>query len=243
MHLVVRTDSGITSIDQLAGKKVNFSDIGSGSQLSSRDIFERLGIKVEEVNMGQADAVEALKSGQIAATILIAGKPAASMARIQASDGFRVLPVPYRKQLQGDYLPTTLSADDYPKLIDRNQPVETIAVGAVLIAYNWSEGSDRYRRIQAFVDNFFPKLAEFQKAPRHPKWKETNLAATLPGWTRFKGADEWLKRQQQAPQAQREQFERFVAAKRPDASPQDREQLFQDFVRWRNAQGSGQGSN
>jgi TRAP transporter TAXI family solute receptor len=238
MHLVVRTDSGITSIDQLAGKKVNFSDIGSGSQLSSRDIFERLGIKVQEVNMGQADALEALKSGQIAATILIAGKPAASMAKIQASEGFRILPVPFRKQLQGDYLPTTLSADDYPKLVDRNQPVETIAVGAVLIAYNWPEGSDRYRRIQAFVDNFFPKLAEFQKAPRHPKWKETNLSATLPGWTRFKGADEWLKRQQQTPQAQRDQFEHFVAARRPDASPQDREQLFKDFVQWRNAQGS-----
>src|SRR5205814_6284291 len=30
MHLVVRADSDISSIDQLAGKKVNFSDIGSG---------------------------------------------------------------------------------------------------------------------------------------------------------------------------------------------------------------------
>ena len=32
-------------------------------------------------------------------------------------------------------------------------------LGAVLIAYNWPKGSDRYRRIQTFVDNFFPKLA------------------------------------------------------------------------------------
>jgi TRAP transporter TAXI family solute receptor len=235
MHLVVRAESGIASIDQLAGKKVNFSDIGSGSQLSSRDIFDKLGIKVQEVNMGQADAMEALKKGEIAATILIAGKPAASMAKIQASEGFRVLPVPYRKPLQADYLPATLSPEDYPKLVERGQPVETIAVGAVLIAYNWPEGSDRYRRTQLFVDNFFPKLAEFQKAPRHPKWKETNLSATLPGWTRFKGADEWLKRQ---PQAQREDFDRFVAAKRPDASPEVREQLFRDFMQWRNAQGS-----
>jgi uncharacterized protein len=235
MHLVVRADSGITSIDQLAGKKVNFSDIGSGSQLSSRDIFDKLGIKVEEVNMGQADAIEKLKSGEIAATILIAGKPAAAMAKLQASEGFRALPVPYRKPLQADYLPATLSADDYPKLVDRAQPVETIAVGAVLIAYNWPEGSDRYRRTQLFVDNFFPKLAEFQKAPRHPKWKETNLSATLPGWNRFKGADDWLKRQ---PQAQRDQFDRFVASKRPDASSADREQLFKDFMQWRNAQGS-----
>ena len=58
---MVRTDSGITSIEQLAGKKVNFSDVGSGTQLSSRDIFSRLGIKVTEENMGQKDAFEALK--------------------------------------------------------------------------------------------------------------------------------------------------------------------------------------
>ena len=44
MHVVVRADSGITSIEQLAGKKVNFSDVGSGSQMSTRDIFSRLGI-------------------------------------------------------------------------------------------------------------------------------------------------------------------------------------------------------
>lgn len=235
MHLVVRAESGITSIDQLAGKKVNFSDIGSGTQLSSRDIFEKLGIQVQEVNMGQADAMEALKKGEIAATILIAGKPAASMAKISTSEGFRILPVPFRKALQADYLPATLSADDYPKMVDRAQPVDTIACGAVLIAYNWPEGSDRYRRIQAFVDNFFPKLAEFQKPPRHPKWKETNLSATLPGWTRFKGAEDWLKQQ---PVAQRDQFDRFISEKRPDASPEDREKLFKDFVQWRNAQGS-----
>jgi TRAP-type uncharacterized transport system substrate-binding protein len=31
MHLVVRAESGITAIEQLAGKTVNFSDIGSGT--------------------------------------------------------------------------------------------------------------------------------------------------------------------------------------------------------------------
>jgi TRAP-type uncharacterized transport system substrate-binding protein len=42
MHLVVRADSGISMIDQLAGRKVNFSDVGSGTQLSSRDFFSTL---------------------------------------------------------------------------------------------------------------------------------------------------------------------------------------------------------
>ena len=32
MHVVVRAESGITSVGQLAGKKVNFSDVGSGTR-------------------------------------------------------------------------------------------------------------------------------------------------------------------------------------------------------------------
>jgi uncharacterized protein len=238
MHLIVREGGGITSIDQLAGKKVNFSDIGSGTQLSSRDIFEKLGIKAQEVNMGQADAFEKLKTGEIAATILIAGKPAASMARLAAADGFRILPVPYRKALQADYLPATLASADYPRLIEKDQAVESVAVSAVLIAYNWPKGTERYRRIQKFVENFFPRLAEFQKAPRHPKWKEANLAATLPGWTRFEGAEEWLKKQaaQQPAVAEREQFDRFLQARSqasPSAiAPKEREELFKEFMQW-----------
>ncbi|HEY4723834.1 MAG TPA: TAXI family TRAP transporter solute-binding subunit, partial [Anaerolineae bacterium] len=168
MHLIVRAESGITSIDQLAGKKVNFSDIGSGSQLSTRNIFERLGINAVEVNMGQNDAFEALTKGEIAASVLIAGKPTGSTTKLRASDGFRILPVPFSRPLQADYLPATLTNKDYPNLIEPGRDVDTVAVGAVLIAYNWAPETERYRRVAKFVDAFFPRLAEFQKAPRHP---------------------------------------------------------------------------
>jgi TRAP transporter TAXI family solute receptor len=235
MHLIVRADSGITSVEQLAGKTVNFSDAGSGTQLSTREIFGLLGIAADEVNMGQADAIEKLKSGEIAATVLIAGKPAASMAKLRAQEGFRILPVSYAKPLQAEYLPATLTAEDYPGLIVPGERIETVAVGAVLIAFNWPKGSDRYRRIQKFVDNFFPKLAEFQKAPRHPKWKEANLAAVLPGWKRFEGADAWLRTHAQ-PQAEREQFDKFLAQRTSKAvslPAEERDRLFQEFMQWR----------
>ena len=87
MHLIVRAESGITSIEQLADKKVNFSDVGSGTQLSTRDIFERLGVRAIEINMGQNDAFEALNKGEIAASVLIAGKPTGSTTKLKASDG------------------------------------------------------------------------------------------------------------------------------------------------------------
>ena len=236
LHFIVRDGAGINSLADLAGKKVNFSDVGSGTQLSTRDIFERLGIKPVEVNMGQADAFEALKRGEIAATILIAGKPAGSMAKLKAQDGFRILPVAYDKPLQGEYLPATLSNEDYPGLIGPGQKVETIAVSAVLIAFNWPKATDRYRRIQKFVDIFFPRLAEFQKAPRHPKWKEANLAAVMPGWKRFEGADEWLRKRDTMAQGEREQFNQFLAGRREKAASlpsEERDRLFQEFLAWK----------
>jgi uncharacterized protein len=239
MHIVVHANSGITSIEQLNGRKVNFSEIGSGTQLTARDVFNRLEIGAQEVNIGQADAIEQLKSGEIAATVLIAGKPAPAMRRLRADDGLRFLPVPFARQLQADYLPAVLSDADYPALVGAGE-IETVAVGAVLIAYNWPKGSDRYRRIEKFVEHFFPKLAELQKPQRHPKWRETNLAAVLPGWTRFEGAENWLAKnrpsQPQAPStAVREQFNVFLANRNGAAAastPAERERLFQDFLKW-----------
>ena len=40
------------------------------------------------------------------------------------------------------------------------------------------------------VDAFFPRIADFQKPPRHPKWKEANLTAVVPGWKRHDAAEE-----------------------------------------------------
>ncbi len=240
MHVVVRADSGLSSIAQLDGKKVNFSDVGSGTQLSTREVFGRLGVKPVEVNMGQADAFERMKTGELAATVLIAGKPTGAMAMLKSVEGFRLLPVPFAKPLQADYLPATLTSQDYPDLVEPGAAVETIAVSTVLVAYNWPRDSDRYHRIEKFVEQFFPRLAEFQKPPRHPKWVEANLAAMLPGWKRFPAAEEWLQRNsamaQPGNRQQREQFERFLET-RPQASstqltPNDRERLFQEFLKW-----------
>jgi uncharacterized protein len=236
MHVVVRAESGINSLEQLDGKKVNFSDVGSGSQLSSRDVFARLGVHPIEVNMGQGDAVQALKTGELAASILIAGKPAGLMGKLRAAQGLRFLPVTFAKPLQSDYLPAVLTHADYPGMVDEGHDINTIAVSAVLICFNWPQDSDRYRRIADFVDRFFPKLGELQKPPHHPKWTETNLAAVLPGWNRFPAATEWLKQHEQAPPVAagtRQRFDQIVAKRGGDGtSDADRDRLFKQFLDW-----------
>jgi uncharacterized protein len=237
MHIVVRSD--ITAIEQLRGKRVNLSDFGSGTYFSGRDVLERLGLQVEVVSMGQADAFEAMRRGDLAASVLVAGRPAGAIATLKSADGFRILPVPYDKSLHADYLPSTLTSADYPRLIQPDERVDTIAVSTVLVAYNWPKGTDRYRRIEKFVDAFFSKIDGFRKAPRHPKWQEVNLAAVLPGWQRFPAAQEWLQRNAAGPSVQGGGDQAVVTRPAAGGAPlarDDQQRLFEDFLKWQRGQ-------
>jgi TRAP-type uncharacterized transport system substrate-binding protein len=237
MHVLVRADSGITSLEGLRGKVVNFSDAGSATEQSATEVFKRLNIDVKKVNTGQADAYEAMKRNEMAATVLSNAMPAPAIGRLRPADGFRLIPVTYTKQFHEDYYPASIAHEDYPNLIPKGQSIDTIAYGSMIIAYNWPKGSDRYRRVAQFVDHFFSNFQHFQKPPRHPKWREVNLAAQVPGWRRFDAAEEWLAKnraQQQAAVGSQQDFDRFLAG-RPmpsQMSAADRERLFQDFVKW-----------
>jgi TRAP-type uncharacterized transport system substrate-binding protein len=235
MHVVA--GAGIERLDDLNGKKVNFSDIGSSTQITARDVFGLLSIQVEEVNMNQADALAKIKSGEIAATVLFSGKPVSLFAHIPDGDTLHLVSVPFTPTLENTYSPGSLEPETYPNLIAQGHAVQTIAVDAVLITNNWPRNSERYRRIATFVDAFFPRLPDFRNAPRHPKWLEVNLSADLPGWDRFPAAQEWLERSKEAGSAPLQaQFEQFLAKmQRPDApalSEVEKQRLFREFLGW-----------
>jgi TRAP-type uncharacterized transport system substrate-binding protein len=245
VHLVAR--SNITSIEQLRGRKVNLDAKGSGTSYSMRDIFKALDIDIEEVSLSQTEAIEKVRSGDIAATALIAGKPVRSMSRLDAGDGLHFVSIPFAKPLIADYLPTALTHDDYPGLVPAGQSVETVAVGAALITYNWPKtAGERYQRIQKFVEAFFPKIDEFRKAPRHPKWQEVNLAATLPGWERFEGAQNWLDSRRVAEGQPRPTLANGGGPARtnvPANAGQAQPELYQEFLRWRQERQSHAGGS
>jgi TRAP transporter TAXI family solute receptor len=239
MHVLA--GPGIDKIQDLSGKKVNFSDVGSGTQFSTRLIFELLGIKAVELNMGQADGYQKVKAGEIAATVLIAGKPTGSFAKFKLEPGMTLLPVPYTEALEQDYLPAKLTHEDYPGLIAKGSSVDTVAIPSVLAVYNWPRESDRYRRVAKLVDAFFSKFAQFQQPARHVKWKEANITATLRGWRRFPAAEEWLaknadKQTAAAPAAIDPAVVRAQAAKAAPNDPAEQERLYQQFMDWAKTQ-------
>ncbi|MHA1525007.1 MAG: TAXI family TRAP transporter solute-binding subunit [Alphaproteobacteria bacterium] len=235
-HLIA--DANIGSVADLAGRKVNFGVEGSGTFMTASTIFAALNIAVEPVAYDQALALEKIKSGEIAASVYVAGKPIKAFSEIQPGL-FKLLPIEYSGAVRKSYLPSVFTAQDYPGLIPAGATVNTVAVGAVMAVFNWAPNTWRYAKVARFVDTFFSKFDEFQKAPRHKKWGEVNLAASLPGWKRFRAADEWLAKNKTAPLlTARKKFDLFLSSgNQGPISKDQKNELFKQFLRWAQTQG------
>jgi TRAP transporter TAXI family solute receptor len=232
LHILARPE--IRTLADLAGRRVNLGEEDSGTAILARDILSRLDLKAREINVDQNAAAQGMRNGDIAATMFITGKPARWLERYAREDGFHLVPVPYTSFVEEHYLPATFTHQDYPNLIATDESIGTVAVGSVLIAYNSPRTSERYQRLEAFVNAFFSRISEFDSPARHPKWKEINVAAVWPGWSRFAPAERWLK--QRADAADRGEFERYLGQSGNALSATERERLFQefqDFLRWR----------
>lgn len=186
VHILAR--EGIATLADLAGQSVNVDIAGSGTAMTASLLFERLGIAIQPRQETQDQALARLRAGEIAAMVFIAGKPARLFGSVPPGSGLHFLPVPATDALLETYLPSALTAEDYPTLVPAGPPVETLAVGAVMAVYAWQPGSERHRKVSRFLETFQARFPNFLRPPRHPKWQEVNLAARLPGWTRFGGA-------------------------------------------------------
>ena len=244
VHLLARTD--IKTIEDLRGKKVSFGPAGSASSLTGTLIFQRLGVQVEQALVDNATALQKLKSGEIDALVRVIGKPIDFFAKIPANSGLHFVPIPFSKTFADYYTLGELTSKEYPNLVAEAQPTDTIAVPAVLAVYNWPKGSDRYRRVERFTEAFFSKWDKFREPPRHPKWRDVNLAATVPGWTRWSFSEEMLRRLRvqdvAEPQVAGMEFSAFLKSKGPgfaSLTPQQREEIFLEFLQWQKQRTNG----
>jgi len=192
VHVFVRPE--IKSLDDLAGRPVNFNTHGTAAAYSGPIIFERLGIKVESHFVPHPVAMaEMAKSDKYAAVVFVSSRPLDPFVKRKWPAEFKFLPVPLTEKLEEYYLPAHLEASDYPGLIADGTSIQTIAVPAVLAVYAWPQGSERYKRLTRLIDYIFERLPRLQTEPGyHPKWREMNLAANVPGWQRFRPVQEKL---------------------------------------------------
>ncbi len=234
-EMTVLAPKTIRSLKDLNGKRVSVDLPNGGTFVTAHTVFERIGVKPQFFYIEQRIAMERLLKGEIDAVIVCGGKPYKSVSNFKNDGRFHLAKVDYDKPLQKDYLPATFTSKDYPNLIADGETVDTIAVSAVLAAYNWAPNTERYRKLSQFVDAFFTKFPAFQNPPFHPKWKEVSLSAPLADWQRLPYAEQWLKTHN-VETFTRSRFDEFLkqtpSAAATIRSDTDRETLFKQFQQW-----------
>src|ERR1700686_2240272 len=191
LHIFVRPE--IHSLQDLAGKKVNFNTQGTAAAYSGPLIFSRLGVDVEKMFIPHPVALEQMRRGEIASVVFVTSKPVDAFVKGKWEEGFKFLPVEYGPKFEDYYLPTYLEPTDYPNLV-KGERIATIAVPTILASFNWHPGSPGYLRVARFVDELFSRTDKLQAPGFDPKWKNVNLATRVPGLERFQPAQEWLDR-------------------------------------------------
>jgi TRAP-type uncharacterized transport system substrate-binding protein len=238
LHILARP--GINSLEDLKGKKVSFNSKGSGTARFTPLVFKALGIDVAETTMAQGDAIQAMREGELDATACSCPMPLPAFPNVKPEWGFKFLNVPYVPAFEQDYVPASITNENYPNLVPKGAKVDTIATSTVLIAFNWQRNTDHYRRIEKFIDAFFNKVDELRKPPRHPAWRNVNVMATIRGWQRFPAAQEWIERSAKAAAAARRltpvnidtNLARAQAARAAPGNAVEQERLFQEFMKW-----------
>jgi TRAP-type uncharacterized transport system substrate-binding protein len=231
-HVYARPE--IKSLKDLQGKKVGFNTKGSAANITGKIVFERLGIDVEPQFINHSIALEKMKTGEIAAIVHAVGKPNDLFKKQPEDAGFHFLPVEYGDVFADYYLPSVLQSEDYPNILKQGEVVKTIGVPVVLAVYNWPKGSDRFRRVERFIEYYFNRFDTLRQPPFHPKWREINLAAKIPGWTRYWVAEEMLARVASRSAPLKPPFTQETSSSLA-VNPEE-QQLFKEFLAWKKQQ-------
>jgi uncharacterized protein len=239
LHVLVRPE--IQTWADLRGKKVNIGVVGNAAHTTVPIVMKSLGIDIELVMVDHAIGLEMMKKGEISAAMRVGGKPMNTFTKVPPDSGFHFLSIDvseFAQKFADTYVLGTLTKEDYPTLIKPGETITTIAVPDILAVYNWPKNSERYQRVERFITAFFRNFKKLQDEPFHAKWKDVNLAATIPGWTRSEIAERMLREMVSNTNGpSRQEFNAFLAqGNAPGLSAKtssEQDALFRQFLDWR----------
>ena len=139
VQIVVRADSGIASVSDLAGKKVSVGEADSGTQKNAAQILQAYGLTSNMLtvqNMTYAEATKALGDGSIDAMFCTAGAPAQVITDLSGTTPVSLVPIEGQQSdlltgAYGFYAKAVIPAGTYK---GQDSDVTTLAVMSVLLA-------------------------------------------------------------------------------------------------------------
>jgi uncharacterized protein len=97
LHVMARTDSGITSVADFPGRRVNIGNPGSGTRVLAEALLQYYGVEVDDLSLAaelsSAEQSSALCDGNIDATIWAAGLPNGSSQEATSTCDVTILPL------------------------------------------------------------------------------------------------------------------------------------------------------
>ena len=132
LHILARID--ITNIYDLNGRKIDIGQPCSGSYLTARLIFDKLGIKPEFTTSDQATAFQHLRSNTIQGMVLLTSETSKEVLAFEPGGAYHLVPISFEtiasslEELIVHYAPSQFTAEEYPNLVDHGHPTDTIAV-------------------------------------------------------------------------------------------------------------------
>ena len=193
------------SLQDLAGRKVNFRTPGKGSDVTATILFDTLGIDVEPTRVAdKLEALEQVKSGEIAAMVYLIEEPVEAFTSLSPADGVRLLALPREEALLEHYREARLTEEDFPELIKGEGAVMTLEVPVIVAAYNWPRSETwRYEKEHRFVEALLADLEALRTGPSAERWASASVVDAVPGVPRLAMVDEVV--------AEREALERRAA--------------------------------
>jgi TRAP transporter TAXI family solute receptor len=189
VHLLARRE--ITQVKDLQGKRVVVGVEGSGNWVTATYLLYLLGVEPgERLPLGPQEALEAVLANHTDAMFYVAGKPTPLFKELQqrgsgATDAVHFVSLANKTLQQKSYEPSTIGPQDYPWF---SNTVETVAVKALLVGFDFSASDTLYARLRCDTLEKLSKiirdhLSDLQ-SQGHPKWQQVKLDAELGPWKR-----------------------------------------------------------
>jgi TRAP transporter TAXI family solute receptor len=194
LHFVVRADSAMVHIHDIAGKRINVGLPGSGTALSAITVYRQMfetGIAEKNASfLSNEDALRRLVDERDVDVVVIAGgQPTRIFAEMTAAASqyiklLRLDPeAPQSRAALRTYGMSTLRSQSYPSWLGGDVP--TLSMRAMLVTYDFKDARAQ-RMLQRLAVSWCLQREQLLLAG-HAKWREVNLA--LPplgqGWQYF----------------------------------------------------------
>lgn len=172
---------GITSVEDLRGKRINVGDAGSGVEFNATQILAAYGIDIntdiEKFNGSFGDAADAIKDDRIDAAFVTAGAPTTAVVDLAVTNDIVLVPIDgaYADALIAEfpfYTKSTIPADTYNGV---SQDTETLSVRATLIASPTVSEDAIYELTKAMFEN------QETLAASHAKFLELDINEAVAG--------------------------------------------------------------